>query len=221
MLNEMVSIATPPQPEVPYTFRTVDASQAFFDLEERRGRPFTGVEVIGDLTWRWLPRAGRIDSNSMHLVGLGPFLGLPAMFALGRQAWTLAGIEIGISLLPLIFRIVWMTMVPTAKVAFDWQTRTLRWSAAECVAFDELRLELAAAPHGTEVWVRSPRVASRLVGLFRTEPVAAAYCERLTTLMRDGLRTRPDPARPAREAPTPALAVARVVQRRKPVDPVR
>jgi hypothetical protein len=215
MMNEMVSIARPPEPEVPYTFHTMADSQTFFDLEERRGRPFTGVEVIGDVTWRWLPRAGRTDFVSRLLVVLGPLLGGPVPFALARQTWTLAGIEIGIVLLPVIFRIVWMIKIPKAKVAFDWQTRMLRWSPADGVAFDELRLELAAAPHGTEVWARSPRAASRLVGLFHTEPVAAAYCERLTTLMRDGFRPQPGPARPDREAPTPALATARVVQRRR------
>jgi len=78
---------------------------------------------------------------------------------------------------------VWMLVIPTHRVTFDWRARTIRGRTGWAIPFDDVRLKLSRAPLGHAVWARGPAGKGPIVGFFPDEQVALAFRARLEYLM--------------------------------------
>ncbi len=103
------------------------------------------------------------------------------------------GIFIGIAALLPIVALTWALVVPTTRVILDWRARTVGGRVGPALSFDDVRLELEPASRGHAVWARGAGAGRYMVGFFREEPVARAYRDRLSVLLRD---KRGGPVRP-------------------------
>jgi hypothetical protein len=170
-------------PSIPYTFHTVAHSDEFLRVHAWQDYRELHLDVLEDPMWAGLRYTDGIAGLQV-LLGLAFPLSLLLIGILCvAEAFIALGIFLGFIVLLAIAGLLWLLVIPTQRVIFDWETRTLRGRAGAAISFDEARIEIWSAPRGHAVWALGP-TSGRIIGFFPREEVALAYRARIEHLMR-------------------------------------